>query len=508
MIRNGDTTSGSAAAVRVSDLHKSFGGVPALRGASLTLTSGETTGLVGENGAGKSTLVKVLAGVHLADSGTLQLDGAEVEFRSPADSLRAGIAVIHQEPTLFPDLTVAENIFMGSQPLRRGLIGWRVMRSRAAELLGRLDSTLSPSALVSSLSIAEQQIVDIAKALSQDAKVLVMDEPTAALSGAEVKDLLALVRQLNQRGVAILYISHRLDEVLAVSHRITVLRDGATVADARASEFDENRIVSAMVGRELSEIYPALAEPVGGTRLAVEGLSRTGEYRDVSFTVDAGEIVGLAGLIGAGRTELARTIFGLTRADAGRVLVSGTPLRGGDSRRATRAGVAYVPEDRRQHGLVLPFTIASNVSMAALDAFSRFGLVSRRREQASALDYITALQVRATGPDQQSGTLSGGNQQKVVLAKWLVTKPSVLILDEPTRGVDVGAKAEVYRIIAELAEQGLAVVLISSELPEVLAMSHRILVFREGRVAGELARDDADEAAVMKLATRATAVVS
>ena len=492
--------------VRLRGITKSFGGVRALRGADLDLISGQTTGLVGENGAGKSTLVKTLAGIHQPDDGSFELNGLPVSFRNPAESQHAGIAVIHQEPTLFPDLTVSENIFMGRQPRRAGIVAWGEMNSLARDILSTLDSRLSPSALVSSLSIAEQQIVDIAKALSQNARLLVMDEPTAALSGAEVTDLLRLVTQLNHAGVSVLYISHRLDEVLEVSHSLTVLRDGQTVASGEAAAYDEASLIAAMVGRELSEIYPAVSEPTGGDAIVVDSLSRIGEYKNVSFSVRAGEVLGFAGLIGAGRTEVARSLFGLSRPTSGQVWIDGRPAKLRTPKQAMKAGIAYVPEDRRQHGLVLPFGIGANVSMASLGAFSRLGFISPRLERESALEYIRSLSIRASGPDQPAGTLSGGNQQKVVLAKWLRTKPKILILDEPTRGVDVGAKSEVYRIIAQLASQGLAVILISSELPEVLAMSNRVLVFREGRVTGELSRSEANQESVMTLATRSNPV--
>jgi len=488
--------------VALRGARKSFGGVQALTDATVVLYSGQTLALVGENGAGKSTVVKILGGIHQADEGELRLDGSPVTLRSPAAAQAAGIAVIHQEPTLFASLTVAENIFMGRQPLSgAGTVAWSRMNREAQVILRELDSPLSPTITVGALSIAEQQIVEIAKALSQQARVLIMDEPTAALSGTEVQDLLQLVAQLNQRGVAVLYISHRLNEVLAVSHEISVLRDGTTVDCGPVSEFDEKRIIKGMVGRALDEIYPPLPHEFGQPMLTVEGLSRPGEYRDISFSVRQGEIVGLAGLIGAGRTEIARSLFGLTKPAKGTVIVSGQRATIRNPRQAKRAGIAYVPEDRRQHGLVMPFGVDKNTSLASLARFSKAGFLSRGSERGAALDAIRSLGIRASGPGQIAGTLSGGNQQKVVLGKWLQTHPKVLILDEPTRGVDVGAKSEVYRIIAGLAAEGLAVVLISSELPEVLAMSHRIIVLREGSIAGELPASQATQESVMALAT-------
>ncbi|HTJ67753.1 MAG TPA: sugar ABC transporter ATP-binding protein [Actinospica sp.] len=484
---------------------KSFGAVRALRSVSLSLYGGEAHAIAGENGAGKSTLIKVLAGVHRPDEGTVLLDGKPVEFAGPADARDAGVAVIYQEPTLFPDLTVAENIFMGRQPRRSlGRVDHRAVRDAATGLFRRLGVAMDPDRPARGLSIADQQLVEIAKALSFDARVLIMDEPTAALTGSEVARLFAVVRTLREQGAAVLFISHRLEEVFELCQQVTTLRDGAWVASEPVEGLTESDLVERMVGRALDELYPKQDTTVGSVALEVSRLTREGVFTDVSFTVRSGEIVGLAGLVGAGRSEVARAVFGVDRWDAGSVTVGGRELRPGSPSLAMAAGLALVPEDRRAQGLVMEMTIERNIGLSGLKATSRAGLMNRRAERDRALDWATKLQVKYARLGDLVGTLSGGNQQKVVLAKWLATNPSVLIVDEPTRGIDVGTKAEVHRLLSSLAAEGVAILMISSDLPEILGMADRVLVMHEGRLAAEIPRAAATEQSVMAAATGTT----
>lgn len=481
---------------------KSFGAVAALRGVHLALHSGEAHALVGENGAGKSTLVKVLAGAHAPDSGSMTLDGQPLRLRGPADARAAGIAVIYQEPTLFPDLSVAENIFMGRQPLR-GLrrIDTATMNRDAERLFQRLGVRIDPTRPARGLSIADQQLVEIAKAISFDARVLVMDEPTAALSGVEVERLFAVARSLCEGGAAVLFISHRFNEVFDLCHRITVLRDGAWVSSDDAADLTVDEVVRRMVGRDVSSLYPKQDAEVRDVLLEVRGLTRAGVFTDVSFSVRGGEIVALAGLVGAGRSEVARAVFGVDRYDTGEVLVAGRAVPAGNPGRAIAAGMALVPEDRRQQGLVMELSVERNATLARRRALSRLGLLFGGAERAEARHWTRRLQVKASRLGAPVATLSGGNQQKVVLAKWLATAPRVLIIDEPTRGIDVGTKSEVHRLLSELAGEGLAILMISSELPEVLGMADRVLVMHEGRLVRELPRAEADETSIMFAAT-------
>jgi rhamnose transport system ATP-binding protein len=500
--RSPDTSAGTAASVQLRGIVKQFGAVEALRGVDLDLRGGEVHALVGENGAGKSTVVKILAGVHRPDLGEVRVDGEPAVLHAPADARDRGIAVIYQQPTLFPDLDVAENVFMGRHPRGRlGRVDWPRMYREVEELLANLGVRLNPRIPVQGLSVADQQLVEIAKALSLEARVLVMDEPTAALSVREVDELFEIVRQLRDRGVAVLFVSHRLDEVFALADRVTVLRDGAHVVTAPAAELTADQVVRHMVGRQLDALFPKEAAEIGETVLEVRGLSRVGAFQDISFELRRGEILGCAGLVGAGRTELARALFGIDHPDAGSILVAGRQVEIDSPAAAMARGIAYVPEDRHRQGLVLEFGIADNVVLPILGRVSHLGILDRRRARNLARDYTERLRVRTTGLDQLAGALSGGNQQKVVLAKWLTTDPKILLLDEPTRGIDIGAKAEVHRIISSLAADGLAILLISSELPEVLAASDRVLVFHQGRLSGEFARAEATEERLMFAAT-------
>jgi len=490
----------------LNGVSKSFGAVRALRNVSLELYGGEAHALAGENGAGKSTLVKILAGVHRPDSGTILLDGEPVVFHGPADAQHAGVAVIYQEPTLFPDLPVAENIFMGRQPRAAlGRIDRKTMRARTAELFRRLGVSIDPDRPARGLSIADQQLVEIGKALSRDARVLIMDEPTAALSGNEVERLFGVVKALREHGCAVLFISHRLDEIFELCQRVTTLRDGERVASEPVAGLTHDDLIRRMVGRDLDALYPKQETEVGETVLKVDRLTREGVFTDISFEVRKGEIVALAGLVGAGRSEVARAIFGIDRFDAGTVTVGGVRLPPGSPTAAMAAGVALVPEDRRQQGLIMEMSIERNIGLTGLSTLRRGPIISRAAERARARDWAVRLRLKFARLSDGVGVLSGGNQQKVVLAKWLAIGPSVLIVDEPTRGIDVGTKAEVHRLLSELAAQGIAVLMISSDLPEVLGMADRVLVMHEGRLAAEIPRGSATEENVMAAATGRTA---
>jgi rhamnose transport system ATP-binding protein len=480
---------------------KRFAATQALDDVSLVLRAGEIRALVGENGAGKSTLVKIMAGVYEPDTGSLILDGTPTVLHGPADARARGIAVVHQEPRLFPDLSVAENVFIGHAPSGRfGSISWREMRRRATRLFEELDVRLDVAAPVRGLSMADQQLIEISKALSLETTTLILDEPTASLSLHEVERLFTIVRRLRDRGVAVLFVSHRLDEVFALCDQATILRDGRLVISAPTSELTTADLIRHMVGRAVG-LFPKVEVPLGDVLLRVDGLTRSDAFRDISFEVRAGEILGLAGLVGAGRTEVARVLFGIDRRDAGTVTLDGREISFGSPSAALRAGIAYVPEDRHLDGLVLDFPVVSNVTLPILPRLFPRLLVDRDAERRLTRTFTDELQVRMTGVDQRVGALSGGNQQKVVLAKWLATKPRILILDEPTRGIDIGAKVEVHRIISDLAVSGLAIILISSDLPEVLAMSDRIIVLHEGRMTAEIGRDEATEERVMYAAT-------
>lgn len=492
---------GTTPRLELRNARKNFGAVRALENGTLTLWPGEVHALLGENGAGKSTLVKILAGVHQPDGGELRVDGQPRQFARPSDAIDAGIAVIYQEPTLFPELSIAENIYMGRQPLDRfGRIRAETMQHAVQEMLASLGVNLQATQSVRGLSIADQQVVEIAKALSLNANVLIMDEPTAALSRPEVERLFAIAEHLRAANVAILFITHRLEEVFRLAQRITIMRDGAAVHFAETHEMTHDSIVSRMVGRDLASYYPKAEVEPGEIALAVRRLTRRGVFKDISFTVRRGEIVALAGLVGAGRSEVARAIFGVDPVDSGDVQIKGKSLLLGDPAAAVRAGLALVPEDRRQQGLALDMSIAHNAALTVLKRLVHWGLISNQSERNLAQDWGRKLKLKAHSMDVPASTLSGGNQQKVVLGKWLATHPDVLIIDEPTRGIDVGAKAEVYQTLTELVKNGMAVLMISSELPEVLGMADRILVMNEGRLTADIPRAQADEARIMAAA--------
>ncbi len=481
--------------LRLAHIDKSFPGVQALVDVQFDVRPGEVHALLGENGAGKSTLIKIISGVYQAEAGTVQVDGADVEFGNPRDAQSHGIATIYQELLLYPELSVAENIYMGHAPRARfGMIDWPMMRQQAAEILSSLDiNDIDVTRNVGTLSVGNRQRVEIAKALSQNARLLIMDEPTAALTEADVQRLFALVRLLRERGVAIIYISHRLDEVFMLADRVTVLRDGQYVGTRMIEDTSEDDLISMMVGRTIDDLFPKLETHIGAAVLELRGLTRRPLTNDISLKLHAGEIVGLAGLVGSGRSELAQAVFGFTPADSGEILLDGKPVTIRHPGQAMNFGIAYVPEDRGTQGLIRQMTVRENVSLAVLKTLAKGSVVNRSAERDLARRSIRQLNIRAYSTEQVVNKLSGGNQQKVVVSKWLASKPRVLIMDEPTRGIDVGAKAEIHRLMSELAQQGLAILMISSELPEVLGMSDRILVMRQGHIVAEFAREVATQ---------------
>jgi rhamnose transport system ATP-binding protein len=491
------TESAAPPLLSVRAIEKSFPGVRALSGVSFDVAKGEVHALLGENGAGKSTLIKIVSGVFPPDRGDVIVDGEPVHLERPDDARRAGIATIYQELLLFPELTVAENVFMGHAPrVGLGRLDWRAMRTKTEELLASLEiHDLKADRVVGSLSVGNRQRVEILRALSQDARLLIMDEPTAALTEYDVTRLFDIVRKLKARGVAVIYISHRLDEIFAIADRVTVLRDGAHVATKRVAETDSAELVQLMVGRKIESLFPKITVPIGKPVLEVRELERRPLTKKISLTVRSGEIVGLAGLVGSGRSELAQTIFGVTPAEGGEIKIHGRKVDIRSPAQARALGVAYVPEDRGTQGLVRPMTVRENFSLAALSKVAFGGFIDRAAERNLAGDGVKRFAVKTSSLEQIAGKLSGGNQQKIVLGKWLANQPKLLILDEPTRGIDVGAKAEIHRLMGELAAQGLAILMISSELPEVLGMSDRVLVMREGRIVAEFSRDEATQEA-------------
>jgi rhamnose transport system ATP-binding protein len=486
-----DVASGPAAPLlEVRDIEKSFPGVRALSGVSFEVRAGEVHALLGENGAGKSTLIKIISGVYEPDGGSILIGGRATRFTSPEDAKRAGVATIYQELLLFPELTVAENIFLGHAPRAgMGRIDWRAMRARAEALLDSLEiDDLAANQVVGALSVGNRQRVEILRALSHDARILIMDEPTAALTESDVTRLFDIVRRLRARGVGIVYISHRLDEIFAVGDRVTVLRDGAYVGARNVADTNASELVQMMVGRRIDNLFPKTTVPIGAPVLEARDIVRHPMTKSVSLTVRAGEIVGLAGLVGSGRSELAQTLFGITPAESGEIRLMGEGVTIRSAEGARSKGIAYVPEDRGVQGLVRPMSVLHNFSLAALGALSRAGFIDRGAERRMAEEGVRRFRVKTSSVGEIAGRLSGGNQQKIVLGKWLANNPKLLILDEPTRGIDVGAKAEIHRLMGELAAAGVAILMISSELPEVLGMSDRVLVMREGRLVAEFDR--------------------
>ncbi|MGP2492003.1 sugar ABC transporter ATP-binding protein [Mesorhizobium sp. PUT5] len=482
----------------LTGISKGFPGVQALSDVSFSLAAGEVHALMGENGAGKSTLIKILCGVQPPDSGQILIDGKPVTVGSPVEARALGIAPVHQELHLEPYLSVAENIFLGCQPRTRfGTIDWKGMVAAARGILDELGVGLDATAEVGRLSIAERQVVAIARAVSTRARIMIFDEPTSSLTRRETELLLSLIRRLRGQGIGIVYVSHRMEEIFDLCDRVTVFRDGRYVSTGRVAETSLDQLIRAIVGRDIVALPMKATAIPGKTLLDVCGLSKKGLLHDISFSLRSGEIVGLSGLVGSGRTELARTIFGDITPDSGEILVDGTPVARGGPRAAIAAGIGLVPEDRKDQGLVVDLSVMANVGMPSLGVLGRFGVLSRRRERRLAEDYVKRLAIRTPTVGQKAMFLSGGNQQRVVIAKWLATRPKVLIVDEPTRGVDVGAKSEIHALLRSLASEGMAILMISSDLPEVLAVSDRILVMNNGRISGELSGDAVTQEQVM-----------
>ena len=488
--------------LRMRGISKAFPGVQALSKVDLTLFTGEVLALLGENGAGKSTLIKILGGAHQQDEGTIEIDGNSVRLNNPLKAQAAGIGIIYQEFNLVPGLTARENIFLGQEPSRVCFIPRAQEEEKSRELFARIGVEINPNTLCRDLTVAQQQIVEIAKALAQDARIIVMDEPTAALTPREVECLLTVVRELRSQGIGIIYISHRLDEIDAIADRVTVLRDGAHVATRAKEDLERHEMIELMVGRSLDKEFPSHECHPGDVRLAVKNLSRGTKVRNVSFELRAGEIVGLTGLVGAGRTETARLIFGADKKDSGTVELDGKPISATSPRDAIRCGICLLTEDRKSQGLVLGLAVQENFGLPSLHQFTHKGLINREQESDAFAKYVKQIKIKIANHEQSAATLSGGNQQKVVLAKWLQRNAEVIIFDEPTRGIDVGAKYEIYQLIHQLADEGKAVLMISSELPEILGMSNRIIVMNEGRVTGEISDvTNATQEDIMKLAT-------
>ncbi len=486
--------------LRFDKISKRFGGVIALREVSFEIRAGECHALVGENGAGKSTLGKIIAGIHQPSDGTMYVDGEPVAFATPLDAVKAGIGIVHQELCFCPNLTVAENLCLGSLPSRFGFLDRTEMRRRARAMLAEIGTNIDVDLPISSLSTGQEQMVQIASAVGTGARIIVMDEPTSSLASAEAERLFELIDRLKASGVTLIYVSHRLEEIFRLCDRITVLRDGQHIETSDVKSMTMEGIVQRMIGRPLEHYFPGhLGGTPGQERLRIENLTSPGKFVEISFSVRAGEVVGLAGLVGAGRSEIAQAVFGLDPKATGRILINGHPVKITSPRQAMALGIGFLPEDRKRQGLVLSMGGRANLSLPILDRLSLMGFVKTGAERTLTKRYFDRLRVRTPHMDAPVLSLSGGNQQKIAMAKWLATQCSVLLIDEPTRGVDVGAKAEIHALIDELAREGAAVLLISSELPEVLNLSTRIIVLREGRQMGELPRREATQESVMRL---------
>lgn len=489
------------AVIEMTNIGKTFPGITALAGVNLSVQAGEVHAIVGENGAGKSTLMKILAGVYQPDSGSLRLDGSPVEFGSPVEAQRAGIRMVYQELNLVPDLTVAENISLGRMPTRWGVVDRGRMAQEAQRVLSELNTKIDPFAIVGDLTVSQQQLVEIAKAYAASPRLIVLDEPTSSLSEHEAQALFGVIAKMSDAGISVIYISHRLREVLEIADWVTVLRDGQHIDTRPMKDITIQEMITLMVGRNLDEVFPKNVVPIGEIVLEVENLSSSGAFEGINLQVRAGEIVGLAGLVGAGRSEVAQALFGLRSRSQGRILIDGHPIAVSNPRQGISAGIAYVPEDRKSDGIIPIQSIKNNISLATLPAMQWLGFIKGRAEKELAQERSAELGVTPPMIDRLANTLSGGNQQKVVLAKWLAANPRVLLLDEPTRGVDVGAKSDIHTIIGKLAEKGVAILMISSELPEILAVSDRVYVLHEGKISAEIPRSEFSEEYVMQAAT-------
>nr|WP_321008072.1 sugar ABC transporter ATP-binding protein [Hungatella effluvii] len=479
---------------------KSFNGVEVLHGIDFSLRAGTVHALMGENGAGKSTLMKVLAGVHKCDDGEIWLKGKKTEIQSPRHAQELGIAMIHQELSPVPEMTVAENIFLGREPRKGLFVDYKKMYADTEKLLGEMKVRVSPRAKIGRLKVADQQLIEISKAISLNADIIVMDEPTSAITDQEVEILFKTIADLKKKGTGIIYISHKMDEIFRIADDITVLRDGTYVNSWEAKDIDNNTLIKNMVGRELNEIFPKIKVPAKDVVMEVRHFTKENQFEDISFLVREGEILGIAGLIGAGRTELMNAIFGLEKPDSGEVFFEGKKVEIRRPSDAIRHGIAYVTEDRKNEGLVLEMGVGQNITIASMKTLSSGMFIKRQEEKKTIDDQIRALRIKVHSPRQLVGKLSGGNQQKVVLAKWMMKNPKLLILDEPTRGIDIGAKSEIYKLMGEFVEKGNSIIMISSEMPEAMGMSDRILVLSNGRLSGELSREEFVQEDIMKMA--------
>ena len=489
--------------LEMKGISKSFPGVKVLEQVDFTLHRGEVHALMGENGAGKSTLMKILGGIHTKDSGSITVNGNVYDIASPSMAQNLGIVIIHQELNMVPHLTVMENIFLGREFTygKSKLINWRRMRQEAHRYLSQLGLNIDPDTLVNELSVGQQQMVEIAKALSMKAEILVLDEPTAALTDREIEALFLVIASLKEKGVGMIYISHRMEEIFRICDQVTVMRDGHYIGTEYIANSTMDHLVKMMVGREIKDRFPKVKVTLGEEKLTVSGLTQKGKLHDISLSVRAGEIVGIAGLMGAGRTELAKALFGVTPIDRGTISINGKPVSIHKPIDAIHAGIGLITEDRKDEGLLLPLSVNDNLALPNLKILSSFGFMNRSKERELSDSMIKKLLIKTPNSEQKVGSLSGGNQQKVVIGKWLATNPQVLILDEPTRGVDIGAKKEIYDLMNELVLQGVAILMISSELPEVLGMSDRILVMHEGKISGEFTQEDASQEKIMLSAT-------
>ena len=485
--------------LNLANIKKSFYGVEVLHSVDFSLKAGTVHALMGENGAGKSTLMKIIAGVHKPDGGTISIDGKQVEINSPSEARSLGIAMIHQELTPVNEMTVAENVFLGREPVRMGLIDYKQLYKQTSELLEKLNISIDPKVKMKNLRVADQQMIEIAKAISQNARIVIMDEPTSSITDREVEILFKLIADLKSKGTAIIYISHKIDEILRISDEISILRDGSNVGTWKAGEIDIDTIIRNMVGRDLTAQFPKVKVPIGEKILEVKNLTLKGQYEDISFDLHKGEILGFVGLVGSGRTELMNSIFGLTHPESGQILLEGKEVKFKGPKDAIKSKLAYVTEDRKQEGLVLPMSVHHNVTLSFLKNFIRHGIIQSRKEASIVKEQVKALNIKVANVSQTINSLSGGNQQKVVLAKWMITAPKIIIFDEPTRGIDVGAKVEIYKIMCEYVAQGNAIILVSSEMPEAMGMSDRIIVLSNHQYSGELKREEFSEEAIAQL---------
>ncbi len=492
----------AAYALEAEGISKFFPGVKALNNVSLRVKAGTVHALMGENGAGKSTLMKCLIGIYRPDEGQIKVKGEPVQFVDTMDALRSGISMIHQELNLVPHMTVAENIWLGREPMKYGFVDHGKLNKMTKELLAKLNIRLTPERMVGELSIASQQMVEIAKAVSWNADVVIMDEPTSALTETEVSHLFAIIRDLREQGKAIIYISHKMDEIFAITDEVSVFRDGAWVGSDSTASYSRQSLITQMVGRELTQLFPKFNNDIGQDVLTVRNLYRKDVFHDISFSVRRGEILGVAGLVGAGRSEVMESLFGMTSIDGGEILIDGVPTKIDSPSTAIEKGLAFLTEDRKKSGLFLVLSVMENMSIVNMPEYSsKGGFVSHVQMAKDCMEQIRRLNIKTPTMDQIINNLSGGNQQKVLIARWLLAQPKVLILDEPTRGIDVGAKAEIYRLISELANRGVAIIMVSSELPEILGMSDRVMVMHGGRITGILDKEEADQETILSLAS-------